>query len=110
MEGDFDQHQVNVTHLMAGPPFCELFDLLEITVGTSLVTIAAMLAFGFVTPYSGLDATLGLGFAHPGVLYPFFGTLRLARRGIEGVRYRLERAGRRVVEGLLGAAGASAPC
>ncbi len=76
MEDDFDQHQVNVTHLMAGPPFCELFDLREFTVGTSLVTIAAMIAFGFVTPYSGLDATLGLAFAHPGVLYPFFGTLR----------------------------------
>ena len=41
----------------------------------SLLTIAAMLALGFVTRYSGLDATLGLAFAQTGVLYPFFGTL-----------------------------------
>lgn len=41
----------------------------------SLVTIAAMMAIGFITRYSGLDATLGLAFAQTGVLYPFFGTL-----------------------------------
>jgi lactate permease len=42
----------------------------------SLITIAAMLALGFVTRYSGTDATLGLAFAQTGVtLYPFFGTL-----------------------------------
>jgi lactate permease len=41
----------------------------------SLVTIAAMLALGFTTRYSGVDATLGLAFARTGVLYPFFGTL-----------------------------------
>jgi lactate permease len=41
----------------------------------SLLTIAAMLSLGFVTRYSGLDATLGLAFARTGVLYPFFGTL-----------------------------------
>jgi lactate permease len=41
----------------------------------SLLTIAAMLALGFTTRYSGEDATLGLAFAHTGVLYPFFGTL-----------------------------------
>jgi lactate permease len=41
----------------------------------SLVTIAAMLALGFTTRYSGLDATLGLAFARTGILYPFFGTL-----------------------------------
>jgi lactate permease len=41
----------------------------------SLLTIAAMLALGFTTRYSGLDATLGLAFAGTGVLYPFFGTL-----------------------------------
>ena len=40
-----------------------------------LITIAAMLAIGTLTRYSGLDATLGLAFAHTGVLYPFFGTL-----------------------------------
>jgi lactate permease len=41
----------------------------------SLVTIAAMLALGFTTRYSGVDATLGLAFAGTGILYPFFGTL-----------------------------------
>jgi lactate permease len=42
----------------------------------SLITIAAMLAIGFVTRYSGLDATLGLAFSKSGpLLYPFFGTL-----------------------------------
>jgi len=41
----------------------------------SLLTIAAMLAIGFTTRYSGLDATLGLAFARSGWLYPFFGTL-----------------------------------
>jgi lactate permease len=41
----------------------------------SIVTIAAMLALGFVTRYSGVDATLGLTFAMTGMFYPFFGTL-----------------------------------
>jgi lactate permease len=41
----------------------------------SLLTIALMLAIGYLTRYSGLDAILGLAFAHTGVLYPFFGTL-----------------------------------
>jgi lactate permease len=41
----------------------------------SLLTIACMLALGYVTRYSGADATLGLAFAHAGLLYPFFGTL-----------------------------------
>lgn len=41
----------------------------------SLLTIAAMLALGYTTRYSGLDSTLGLAFSHTGVLYPFFGTL-----------------------------------
>ncbi len=41
----------------------------------SLVTIAAMLALGYVTKYSGTDATLGLALSKTGVLYPFFGTL-----------------------------------
>jgi len=41
----------------------------------SLFTIAAMLALGNVTKYSGADATLGLALAHTGALYPFFGTL-----------------------------------
>jgi hypothetical protein len=41
----------------------------------SLLTIAAMLALGYLTRYSGLDTTLGLAFANTGVFYPFFGTL-----------------------------------
>lgn len=41
----------------------------------SLLTIMAMLSLGYVTRYSGLDASLGLTFARTGWLYPFFGTL-----------------------------------
>jgi lactate permease len=41
----------------------------------TMMTIAAMLALGYVMRYCGLDATLGLAFARTGVLYPFFGTL-----------------------------------
>jgi lactate permease len=41
----------------------------------SLTTIVAMLALGYVTRYSGTDATLGLALARTGRLYPFFGTL-----------------------------------
>ena len=41
----------------------------------SLITISAMLGIGTLTRFSGLDATLGLAFAHTGVLYPFFGML-----------------------------------
>jgi lactate permease len=44
-------------------------------VSYSLITIAAMLAIGTLTRFSGIDATLGLAFAGAGVLYPFFGTL-----------------------------------
>jgi lactate permease len=55
--------------------------LLRIFLGTlmrvriSLLTIATMLALGFVTRYSGLDATMGLAFASTGVLFPFFSPL-----------------------------------
>jgi lactate permease len=41
----------------------------------SLITIACMLALGYVTRYSGTDATLGLAFANAGWFYPLFGTL-----------------------------------
>jgi len=41
----------------------------------SLLTIATMLSIGYMTRYSGLDATMGLAFARTGVLYPFFGTM-----------------------------------
>jgi lactate permease len=46
-----------------------------IQVRFSLFTVAAMLSLGFVTRYSGLDATLGLAFSKTGFLYPFFGTM-----------------------------------
>ncbi len=38
----------------------------------SLLTIAAMLALGFTTRYSGSDSTMGLAFASTGALFPFF--------------------------------------
>ena len=41
----------------------------------SLLTIAAMLALGNVTRFSGADATMGLALAKTGKLYPFFGAL-----------------------------------
>jgi lactate permease len=41
----------------------------------SLLTIAAMLALGNVTRYSGTDATMGLAMAQTGHFYPFFGTM-----------------------------------
>ena len=41
----------------------------------SLLTIAAMLALGYTTRYSGEDAILGLAFAHSGVMYPFFAAM-----------------------------------
>ena len=41
----------------------------------TVVTIAALMALGFVSRFCGLDATLGLAFARTGILYPFFGTL-----------------------------------
>jgi len=44
-------------------------------VSPSLLTIAAMMALGYLTRYSGVDATLGLAFAMTGTLYPFFGAL-----------------------------------
>ena len=41
----------------------------------SLLTISAMLALGYVTKYSGTDATLGLAMAKTKSFYPFFGTM-----------------------------------
>jgi lactate permease len=41
----------------------------------SLLTICAMFAIGYLTRYSGLDATLGLAFAYTGVFYTLFGTM-----------------------------------
>ena len=44
-------------------------------VGFSLLTIAAMLAIGYVTRYSGTDVALGLALAKTGGLYPLYGTM-----------------------------------
>ena len=41
----------------------------------SLLTIAAMLALGFTTRYSGSDASMGLAFAATGVVFPFFSAM-----------------------------------
>ena len=41
----------------------------------SLLTIAAMLGLGYISRYSGTDATMGLALARTGAFYPFFGTL-----------------------------------
>jgi len=41
----------------------------------SLITIAVMLALGYTTKYSGLDASMGLAFASTGILFPFFSPL-----------------------------------
>ena len=41
-------------------------------VRASLLTIAAMMALGFVTRFGGLDATMGLAFAQTGVMFAFF--------------------------------------
>jgi lactate permease len=55
--------------------------LARIFVGTlrrtsvSLLTIAVMLALGYTTRYSGLDASMGLAFASTGFLFPFFSPL-----------------------------------
>jgi lactate permease len=41
-------------------------------VRVSLLTIAVMMALGFVTRYSGTDTTMGLAMASTGWLFPFF--------------------------------------
>jgi lactate permease len=44
--------------------------------GMPVVAILSMLALGYVTKYSGMDAVLGLAFTRTGrTLYPIFGTL-----------------------------------
>jgi lactate permease len=67
-----------VAGLIMGFPLSEMMRIYGetvIRVRYSLVTIAAMLALGYVTKYSGTDATLGLALAKTGSLYPFFGTM-----------------------------------
>lgn len=55
--------------------FCREYFQTLVVVRLSLLTIAAMLALGYVTRYSGADATMGLAFAQTGWLYPLFGTM-----------------------------------
>lgn len=55
--------------------FCREYFQTLMVVRLSLLTIAAMLALGYVTRYSGADATMGLAFAQTGWLYPLFGTM-----------------------------------
>jgi lactate permease len=67
-----------VAGLLMGCSFRELATVYAQTIWKvrfSLLTIAAMLALGYVTKYSGTDATLGIALAYTGRLYPFFGTL-----------------------------------
>lgn len=52
-----------------------LFAKAAYSIRYAVLTIATMLALGFVTRYCGLDATVGLAFARTGLLYPFFGTM-----------------------------------
>jgi lactate permease len=53
----------------------KLFGETLVKLKLSLLTIAAMLALGFLTRYSGMDATLGLALAKTGWFYPFFSAL-----------------------------------
>jgi lactate permease len=64
------------------PKIFAIYGKTIIKVRFSLLTIAAMMAIGFMTRYAGLDATMGLAFARTGHLYPFFGTL-LGWLGVE---------------------------
>jgi len=54
--------------------FKEYWETIKLT-RYSLLTICAMFGIGYLTRYSGLDATLGLAFAQTGVFYPLFGTM-----------------------------------
>jgi lactate permease len=62
-----------------GVPTTKMAALMAGTVRRMIPAIAAilcMLALGFVTKYSGMDAVLGLAFTRTGpLLYPIFGTL-----------------------------------
>jgi lactate permease len=57
------------------PKIFQMYGKTIIRVRYSLLTVSAMLAIGFLTRYSGVDATLGLALARTGWMYPFFGTL-----------------------------------
>ncbi len=53
----------------------DVFVRTTVKLRTSLVAILAMLALGYVTRYSGMDAVMGMALAQTGLLYPLFGTL-----------------------------------
>ncbi|MCX6549067.1 MAG: L-lactate permease, partial [Acidobacteria bacterium] len=64
--------------LLAGYGFFDLVKVFGNTVNRvkiSLLTIAAMLALGFVSKAAGMDATMGLAFASTGMLFPFFSAM-----------------------------------
>jgi lactate permease len=64
--------------LMLGFSLKEIFKFLTQSIHDvrfSLLTICGMVSLGFITRFSGMDATLGLAFASAGLLYPLFGTL-----------------------------------
>jgi lactate permease len=67
-----------IAGLLSGLRVWQLVGLLGHTIrrtSLSMLTIAAMLALGFVTKFGGLDATMGLAFAGTGALFPFFSPL-----------------------------------
>ncbi len=68
-----------ISGFLLGLPVTRMIRLLGGTVRRMVPAIAAilfMLALGFVTKYSGMDAVLGLAFTRTGPLfYPIFGTL-----------------------------------
>jgi lactate permease len=67
-----------VSGLLLGLSFGKLLSIYGKTlkrVRFSLLTIAAMLALGFTTRYSGSDSTMGLAFANTGHLFPFFSAM-----------------------------------
>ena len=68
-----------ISGLLLGVSPARLARLLAGTVARlvpAIAAIACMLALGFVTKYSGMDAVLGLAFTRTGrTLYPVFGTL-----------------------------------
>jgi lactate permease len=55
--------------------FSRVFLLTCHRVSGSLVTIAVMMAVGFTTRYSGMDAALGLACVHTGGAYPVFAAM-----------------------------------
>jgi lactate permease len=75
----------------------------------SVLAILAMLALGFVTRYSGMDAVMGLAMTHTGSLFPFFrNAAGVDGRGVDGHRCGLERTFRQLAGDHFEPAGAVA--